>query len=123
MIDQVAKIRASLKGHPLTLVPESTKLAKDAFLIIRARYGDEERVLKLRLEELKNCGQRPESFMAQVSWYTDLISKLQRLLELGKQSDDLAAVAFGMDVFNVILNLLPDKDALKLGRKSEELGK
>ena len=35
VVDQVAKIRASLKDHPLSLVPESTKLAKDAFQILR----------------------------------------------------------------------------------------
>ena len=123
VIDQVAKIRASLKDYPLCLVPESTKLAKDAFQALRARYGDEERVLEMRKKELKKCGQRPEGHMAQVSWYTDLISKLQRILELGMQTDDLAALAFGQDIFDVVLNLIPPKDALKLGRKSEELGK
>ncbi len=61
--------------------------------------------------------------MAQVSWYTDLIGKLQRILELGMQTDDLAALAFGQDVFNAVLNLFPAKEALKLGKESEELGR
>ena len=109
MVDQVATIRASLREHPLSLVPESTKLAKDAFLALRARYGDEERVMSLRLGELKKCGKMPETHMAQVSWFTDLIGKMQRIVELGGQSDDLAASAFGVEVFNSILTLFPSK--------------
>ena len=65
LIDQVAKIRATLSGHPLSKVPESVKLAKDAFKTLRSRYGDEERVLALRLKELKKSGDRPPSPMAQ----------------------------------------------------------
>ena len=53
LVDQVAKIQATLSGHPLSMVPESVKLASDAFQTLRQRYGDEERVLKLRLKDLK----------------------------------------------------------------------
>ena len=123
LVDQVAKIRTSLREHPLSLVPESTKLAKDAFLALRARYGDEERVMSLRLAELKKCGKMPETHMAQVSWFTDLIGKMQRIVELGGQSDDLAASAFHVEVFNSILTLFPSKDALKLSKRSLECGK
>ena len=123
MVDQVAKIRASLSGHPLNLVPESMKLAKDAFQALRDRYGDEDRVLRLRVKELKKCGKRPEAHMAQVSWYTDLISKMQRLLELGEKSDDLAALAFGEGVFSAILNLFPSAELYKMGTRSAESGK
>ena len=35
----------------------------------------------------------------------------------------MAAATFGVEVFSTILNLLPHKDALKLGMKFEELGK
>ena len=68
LIDQVAKIRESLSGHPLDLIPESMKLAKVAFQTLRSRYGDEERVLALRLKELKKSGKRPDAQMAQVAW-------------------------------------------------------
>ena len=65
LIDQVSKIRASLREHHLNLVPESIKLAKDAFQALRARYGDEDRVMGLRLKELQNCGKMQETYMAQ----------------------------------------------------------
>ena len=39
------------------------------------------------------------------------------------QTDDLAALAFGQDIFDVVLNLFPAKEALKLGKESEELGR
>ena len=67
LIDQVAKIRESLSGHSLVLVPESIKLAKVAFQTLCSRYGDEDRVLTNRLNELKKSGKRPESHMAQVA--------------------------------------------------------
>ena len=120
LIDQVAKIRSTLSGHPLSMVPESVKKATEAFQTLRTRYGDEERVLALRLKELKKSGQRPQGPMEQVAWYTDLISKMQRLLELGSHNDDLARVAFGGDVFRTILNLFPDKEVAKMGQASQE---
>ncbi len=52
-VDQVAKIRKVLSGHPLNMVPESIQTAKAAFDTLRSPYGDEERVLALRIKELK----------------------------------------------------------------------
>ena len=123
LVDQVSKIRASLSGHPLSMVPESVKLAEDAFKTLRQRYGDEERVLVLRLKDLKKSGDRPPSPMGQVAWYTELIGKLQRLLELGSQSDDLAAMAFSKDVFDTVFRLFPHRELAKLSQRSEVHGK
>ena len=89
------------------MVPESVNKATEAFQTLRSRYGDEERVLALRLKELKKSGQQPQGPMDQVAWYMDLISKMQRLLELGSHSDDLARVAFGGDVFTVQYHFEP----------------
>ena len=49
-----------MSGHPLALVPESIKNVETAFSELRARYGDEERVLGLRVSELKKLGPQPE---------------------------------------------------------------
>ncbi len=75
LIDQVAKIRETLSGHPLVLVPESMKQAKAAFQALRSLYGDEERVLDLRVKELKKSGKKPDTPRAQVACYTELISR------------------------------------------------
>ena len=40
--------------------------------------------------------------------------KLQRLLELGEKSDDLARVAFSGEVFTTTFNLFPDREMLKM---------
>ena len=49
--------------------------------------------------------------------------QLQKLLELGEKSDDLARVAFSGEVFTTIVNLFPDREMLKLSQKSELRGK
>ena len=58
-MDQVAKIRGVLSGHPLHLGPESVKLAKSAFDTLNTRYGDEDRVIALRVNDLHNTGKKP----------------------------------------------------------------
>ena len=59
-VDQPAKLRELLTGHPLALVPESIKTIEKAFSALGDRYGDEERVLGLRVAELKKLGTVPE---------------------------------------------------------------
>ena len=56
VVDQVSKIRDYLAGHLLQMVPESVKLAKVAFDTPKSRYGDEDRVMMLRVKELKKTG-------------------------------------------------------------------
>ena len=59
-LDKVAKIRGVLSGHPLHLVPESVKLTRSAFDTLNTRYGDEDRVIALRVKDLQNTGKKPE---------------------------------------------------------------
>ena len=126
-VDQVAKIRDNLSLHPLGMVPESTKLAKDAFSTLKGRYGDEDRLMMLRLKELRKMGPKPEKYSTQVIWLTDLIGKLQRLVEVADMDEDLAVEVFTKDVFTTIMNLFSAKEHLKLskagftyGRRSKE---
>ena len=79
--------------------------------------------MTLRVKELKKTGPKPEKPKDQVAWLTDLMGKLQRLLELGDQSDDLARVAFSGDVFSATFNLFPDKEMLKLSMTTERHGR
>jgi hypothetical protein len=53
LIDQVPKMTEYLAGHALNHVPESMKEMNVALDILSSRYGDEERVLNLRIGELK----------------------------------------------------------------------
>ena len=41
------------------MVPESTKCTKDAFSTLKARYGDEDRLMMLRLKEVEKLGPKP----------------------------------------------------------------
>jgi hypothetical protein len=118
LIDQVPKLREYLTGQALNMVPESVKVIDVAFETLRSRYGDEERVLGLKIGDLKKTGSKPEKFRDQVTWYIDLEGKIQQLLDLGSRNDDLGRVAFGHDVFNVILNLFPIRETIKLSKLS-----
>jgi hypothetical protein len=64
-------LRELLSGHPPALVPESIKTIEKAFSALRDWYGDEERVLGLRLNELKKLGTFPEKFKDQVTFFID----------------------------------------------------
>ena len=55
-VDQPSKLRELLTGHPLALVPESIKTLEKALSVLGDRYGDEERVLGLRVAELEKLG-------------------------------------------------------------------
>ena len=92
--DQTAKLRENLSGHPLNLVPESMQDVDIAFNALRTRYGDEERVLEVRVAELKKMGALPERFKDQVTFYVDLEGKIQEILNLGAKGDHLGRLAY-----------------------------
>ena len=79
-----------------------------AFNAIRMRYGDEERVLELRVAELKKLGSLPERFKDQVTFFMDLEGKIQEILDLGAKGDHLGRLAYGPDIFKAVYNLLKD---------------
>ena len=66
------------------------------------------------MKELKKTGPKPEKSKDQVTWLTDLMVNLQRLLQLGGQIEELAREVFFREVFSNILDLFPEKEHLKL---------
>ena len=85
-----------------------------AFDALWTRYGDEERVLGLRVAEMKKLGSLPERYKGQVTFYVDLEGKIQEILNLGAKGDHLGRLAYGQDVFNAVYNLLKHNLILKL---------
>ena len=59
--------------------------------------------MMLQVKELKKMGPKPYKYSNQVAWLTDLMGKLQRIVELGDQDDDLAREVFSRDKFSTIL--------------------
>ena len=55
-------------------------------------------------------GPKPEKYSTQVTWLTDPIGKLQRLVEVADMDEDLAAEVFTKDVFTTIMNLFSAKE-------------
>ena len=49
------------------MVPWSVMSAKDAFDTLNSRYGDEDRVMMLRVKELKKIGPKPDKYKDQVA--------------------------------------------------------
>ena len=78
--------------------------------------------MTIRVKELKKTGFKHDRPKEQVG-LTVVMGKLQRLLELGDKSDDLARVAFSGEVFSTIINLFPDKEMHKFSQKSELCGR
>ena len=68
-------------------------------------------------------GDNFQDYKDQVAWLTDLMGKLQRLLQLGDQSENLAREVFSRDVFSNILNLFQEKEHLKLSKAARIHGK
>ena len=68
----------------------------------------------MRVSELKKLGPQPEKFKDQVSFFIDLEGKAQHILDLGAKGEHLGCLAYGLDVFNTIYNLLPVSKHIKL---------
>ena len=58
----------------------------------------------MRVSELKKLGSVPEKFKEQVTFFIELESKIQDILNLGAKGDHLGRLAYGQEVFNAIYN-------------------
>ena len=68
----------------------------------------------MRVSELKKLGSVPEKSKDQVTFFIDLESKIQDILNLGAKGDHLGRLAYGQEVFNAIFNRLTVTQHLKL---------
>ena len=55
--------------------------------------------MMLQVKELKKMGPKSDKFSNQVAWLTDLIVRLQRLVELVDQDDKIVREVFSKDVY------------------------
>ena len=90
--DKVEKLRACLSGAALALVPEKTHDFNKALEVLRDAYGNPERVLAVRLSDIKKLGKCPpevvngrRNFNAIVSFCLKAEVLLQDLLDLAEQ--------------------------------------
>ena len=58
-VDQVDKLREQLSGFALSLVPDSVKDIEVAFKSLEDQWGDPDRLLNSRVNELKKLGNMP----------------------------------------------------------------
>ena len=111
--DQVKKLRENLKGHPLSLVPDTMENVDRAWESLNKVYGDATRVMTAKMNKLRSMGLFPkngQSFAAnknQVEWLTNLEITLKEILEVGDQSIDMDREAFGGATFKLINRMFP----------------
>ena len=111
--DQVKKLRENLKGHPLSLVPDTVDNVDRAWESLNKVYGDATRVMTAKMNKLRSMGLFPkngQSFAAnknQVEWLTNLEITLKEILEVGDQSIDMDREAFGGATFKMINKMFP----------------
>ena len=79
--------------------------------------------MMLRLKELRKMGSKTEKYSTQVTWLTDLIGNLQRLVEVADMDENLAVEVFSKDVFSTIMNLFSAKEHLKMSKAADTYGR
>ena len=122
--DQVKKLRENLKGHPLSLVPDTMDNIDNAWENLSDIYGDAARVMKSKMNKLKTMGLMPkngQTFAAlknQVEWLTNLEITLKEILEVGGQSLDMDRQAFNPETVKDVKKMFPfylQRDLYNLG--------
>ena len=131
--DQVEKLRKSLSGFALSLVPEHTENIDKAFETLKTAFGDPKKVLEDRMAKLKSCGDFPPDklpsgkpgFRKQEEWYLNIEGILSEVIDLGGRNEDLAYHAFSEQTFNFVLSLFPPDLVVKLadveGNRKEQM--
>ena len=120
--DQVKKLRENLKGHPLSLVPDTLESIDKAWEYLRKIYGDAARVMKVKKNKLVSMGQFPKSgqtysaHKSQVEWLTNLEITLKEILEVGDQSVAMDRSAFNPDTIGLVRKLFPVHIQRKLSK-------
>ena len=114
MSDRIAKLRSTLKGNALSLVPESSvKTISDAWSALEAAYGAPERLMRSKKDAIaklgcipkENSGKGQPNFKNQITWYLQLESLITEIMELGSKTVELEKEAFSPSHINFIIGL------------------
>ena len=85
-MDQLEKLRETLEGQALRLVPDSMKDINAAWAALEDAFGDPSRVLQHRLSSLKNLGDLPAESVKGVSNFKN---RVEYLLKFENIVDDI----------------------------------
>ena len=114
--DKVEKLRACLSGQALALVPEKTKDFNSALDVLSDAFGNSQRVLAVRIAELKKLGKCPPetvngkpNYSTIVSFCLNLETMVQSLIDLAEDDDkeQLKYDVYRSSVRTTIQNLFP----------------
>ena len=131
--DQLLKLRESLSGAALSLVPKSTVTTIDeAWVVLKKSFGDAYRVIKFRKEELMKVGKMPKAneknrggYNQQIAWLLKVESLLKGILDLGKNHPEYGDAAFSLEFISDVIMMFPQRLNQKLnqcpGQKEERL--
>ena len=121
--DQLEKLRETLKGQALRLVPDSMKSIEDAWAALQDAYGDPSRVLQHRLDNLRKMGDLPPdsvrgvpNFEMRVEYLLKFEGIVIDIIELGKSDDDLYLLSFNANTVAEVVNKFPNSMVLKLNK-------
>ena len=122
-IDQLEKLRETLKGKALRLVPDSMKDIDSAWSALNNAFGDPSRVLQHRLNSLRKLGDLPPesvkgapNFESRVEFLLKFENIVEDIIELGKSDDDLFLLAFNANTVAEVVNKFPNDMVLKLNK-------
>ena len=121
--DKVEKLRSSLSGEALSLVPEKTINFAAAIEVLEKAYGNSERVLQVRMDEIRRLGKCPaeivndkRNFSAVVSYCLKVEVLIQDILDLAEKEgcEDLKYDAYSSSVRLSIQQLFSLKEEKKM---------
>ena len=120
--DKIEKLRSCLSGQALALVPEKSKDFDAAMKVLADAFGDSEKVLAARINELKSLGKCPPetsngklNYKAVVSYCLKLETLVQDLIDLAESGkEELKYDVYGSSVRTSIQNLFSLKEIKKL---------
>ena len=122
-MDQLEKLRESLKGQALRLVPESMIDVDAAWSALKDAFGDPSRVLYHRINSLKQLGDLPPesvrgspNFEKRVEYLLKFENIVHDIIELGKSDDDLYLLSFNANTVAEVINKFPNNLVLKLNK-------
>ena len=121
--DKVEKLRSCLSGQALSLVPEKTKEFDTALQVLAEAYGNAEKLLAVKVNELKKLGKCPPetingklNYQSIVSFCLKVEVLVQDLIDLAESDDNeqLKFDVYSSGVRTNIQNLFGLREIMKM---------